>query len=227
MSANADALRQRFFDRLAAQRPESVLDVGCGAGFLLRACRKKRIPATGLEGTADAVLELRSQGFEITLGTAERLPFEDGEFDWVTMRHVPHHLLDPKTAIHEAARVARTGVALAEPWRDSSLPEQVLGRRYDPWIKRQDRRLGHIHNEDIAPLDLAAMLPDRDGWQLECEYVQRMELADPVAIRSALDARIEGVPDGGPEREEYEALVESAALIGENGTAILVARKRT
>ena len=131
MDANHRLLASIFSDRLLALHPRSVLDVGCGAGLLLERCRAADVRAVGIEPRFESL-------------HAGALPFANASFDWVTMRHVPHHLEHPRAAFAEAWRVARTGLLIAEPWYDPTVPSQHTALAADRWLKRQDRRRGKI-----------------------------------------------------------------------------------
>jgi SAM-dependent methyltransferase len=76
---------------------DSILDVGCSVGALLRDCRRRYPDArlAGIEPNGDALAIARSRlpDAELHHGGAEALPFADGAFSVVTcievMEHVP------------------------------------------------------------------------------------------------------------------------------------------
>ncbi|HUQ56104.1 class I SAM-dependent methyltransferase [Lentzea sp.] len=77
---------------------ESVLDVGCGTGNLLRAAGKRGAVLTGvdpdLKMLAKAERKLRRAGLRARLdrGYAQELPYPDGSFDRVFSSLMLHHL---------------------------------------------------------------------------------------------------------------------------------------
>lgn len=96
--------------------PRAILDVGCGTGRLLIAA-EHTFPNARLEGV-DAAVEMvkRSQGMlpaasRITFrqSTAERLPFQDAQFDLVFSTMTFHHWSDQRAGIAEVARVLKPG----------------------------------------------------------------------------------------------------------------------
>jgi SAM-dependent methyltransferase len=224
---NASVLRRRFLDRLLAQNPTSVLDVGCGPGFHLAGCREAGIPAVGVETYEEDVASLRARGHEVVRASAEQLPFPDLSFDWVTMRHVAHHLEDLEGGLREAARVAKSGVVIAEPWRDALLPCQELGLRYDRWLKRQDRRLGRVHATERPPAHLLELLPTAFQCDAEWETFQRLGSRPLEDVQASMEERLTGLPDDHADRIEYADILSEASQIGvgHTGTAILVARR--
>ncbi|MFS8111224.1 methyltransferase domain-containing protein [Rhizobium jaguaris] len=107
--------------RLAALGPgETVLDVACGTGTLAIAA-KRRVGAkgsvTGIDASAEMIERAQRKadraGLEVTFvnGTAQQLPFGDGQFDIVMGTLMLHHLPKPVRAAFacEARRVLKPG----------------------------------------------------------------------------------------------------------------------
>ena len=93
-------------------QPQSILDVGCGTGRLLRTA-SQRFPGARLEGIDAAsqmvehAMSLMEPGAPIHFqqGTAEALPFADGQFDLVFSTMTFHHWADQRKGVSEVARV--------------------------------------------------------------------------------------------------------------------------
>jgi SAM-dependent methyltransferase len=151
---NTSWLRTRFAARLLAARPKEVLDVGAGAGALLGILRAAGVPCRGTEPDPERVRALVQGGCDAVCADAAHLPFEDGVFDWVAMRHVPHHLADPARGVAEALRVARRGLLVAEPWYDTSIASQRAALAAERWTKAQERRAGRVHDDNHSADDL-------------------------------------------------------------------------
>jgi len=219
-------LRQLFAARLLEQEPSSVLDVACGDAHLLRALREGDVHATGLEYSDRRIVQARAEGLEVLFGSAESLPFEDARFDWCAMRHAAHHLTNPDRGLCECARVARTGIVVAEPWREKAEPTQQLGAEWDLFTRVLERRRGDVHHDDLVITSMIARLPVPDEWVSEYTYFQptgTRALADVEAQAAALN------PFANPEEQrELERLLAAVRKIGIGitGTAILVARRR-
>lgn len=96
---------------------ETVLDVGCGTGYLLDWMKQRR-PELALTGT-DFIIEegarTRHPAIRFVKGHIERLPFEDHAFDTVTCTHVLEHILEFRTALAELRRVARKRLIVVVP----------------------------------------------------------------------------------------------------------------
>jgi ubiquinone/menaquinone biosynthesis C-methylase UbiE len=86
-----------------------ILDLGCGTGRftgVLSAAFKTRM--TGIDPSESMVARARSKNLtdvEWKIGSAEKIPAEDGKFDMVFMSNVYHHLDDPDRAFKEIKRV--------------------------------------------------------------------------------------------------------------------------
>ena len=153
----ADELYQQAFRaEIAALKPASLCDVGCGAGTLLAYAQSLGIAATGIEPDAAKLAEANGRGLDIRAGTAEALPFPDGAFDVVTFENSLHHVTEIGRTLAEAMRVARQAVVIVDPWFDLSISSQVVGDRFERWMKALDRMTGMVHRDPIAAGVIAA-----------------------------------------------------------------------
>jgi SAM-dependent methyltransferase len=179
MAGVEDVYRSEFRQRVLAGRPRSLLEVGCGSGAFLRPLRNDALRLAGIDPDADAVDALSMEGFEVSVASAESLPFRDGEFDVVAFSYVPHHCADWAAALREAMRVARHSVEILDIWFDESVPDQVVARDFDRWCKVIDRRGGMVHGEALSPGHLIAPAIGASG--MAYDYVCR-RLHAPWAI---------------------------------------------
>src|SRR5437899_312470 len=74
-------------------RPKSVLDVGCGPGYLVRWLRRFGVEAYGVEISQDA-LDLAHESVKKFLELADivNLPYEENQFDVVASFDLLQHL---------------------------------------------------------------------------------------------------------------------------------------
>jgi 2-polyprenyl-3-methyl-5-hydroxy-6-metoxy-1,4-benzoquinol methylase len=86
-----------------------VLDVACGTGAFLSACREKGAKIAGVDLSDVAINACHSNlpGGNFHACSAEQLPFEDDRFDLVTCLGSLEHFLDPIAALKEMVRVAK------------------------------------------------------------------------------------------------------------------------
>jgi SAM-dependent methyltransferase len=117
------------------RRPGRLLDVGCGAGVLLDAMRRRGWEVRGVDLTPAAVRIARQRyGLDVVEGTLEEAGFPSGHFDAVTLWNVIEHVPDPPATIREAARVLRPGglLVMATPNVDA-LDARLFGPRWALW----------------------------------------------------------------------------------------------
>jgi ubiquinone/menaquinone biosynthesis C-methylase UbiE len=115
-------LQRNFFDRVhqavlqliaGEGMPESILDVGCGTGRLLREAQKRWpdaqfIGVDAAEGMVEAARQLTS-GATFHSGRAEVLPLPDASVEVALSTMSFHHWSDQARGVCEVARVLRPG----------------------------------------------------------------------------------------------------------------------
>lgn len=214
--ANHEWLLGEFLHLLRAQEPQSVLDVGCGAGQLLDFCKTQGIDAVGMDQPGPRLETLLEQGFDVREGGAYELPFADESMDWVTMRHVPHHLKEPARAFEEALRVARSGVLMAEPSFDLSLSSQRGAFALDRWEKRLDREEGMYHAEVLDFGALLAQLPPGLGehWEVRVQRCLRLAERSIPFFEGRAKMRLAERPADDPEHARLTALLTELGALG-------------
>lgn len=88
-----------------------VLDVGCGAGQVAKAVKRARpdldVLGCDVSHAAIAAASESAAGVAFRLAAAERLPFDDGELDFVWIFDVLEHVDDPEAVLREVARVLK------------------------------------------------------------------------------------------------------------------------
>jgi SAM-dependent methyltransferase len=104
-------------DRIAAYRPDSILEIGCGYGKQLRALRERLgadVLLVGVDFSPTQIAQAREyvhglRGIELVLASGAELPFVDGAFDMVLTSALILH--NPPTAAEaircEVVRIAR------------------------------------------------------------------------------------------------------------------------
>jgi SAM-dependent methyltransferase len=132
--------------RVAAYRPTSVLEIGCGYGKQLRTIRGllPGAPMVGLDFSPSQLARARAylngvDGVDLVLGSGARLPFPDGSFDLVLTSAVILHNPPPlaeairREVLRVASRYAahnedtdvtynRFGYDTADWYRDAGVP---------------------------------------------------------------------------------------------------------
>jgi len=119
-----DAFRRFLLSKIEPAQPSTLLDSGCGEGYLADEL-KRSFPGcriTGIDASEGAIDYARlhfGSSAELHVGDLFALPFPDRSFDVVVCSEVLEHLDDPARAFAELRRVARRRVVLTvplEPW---------------------------------------------------------------------------------------------------------------
>jgi len=159
---------QAFLDKLHqmldAANPETVLDAGCGEGFVANHLAEKdpHLDITGIDLSEGAIGYARDHfghRARFLTGSIFDLPFKDNQFDAVVCSEVLEHLAAPDQAVHELLRVARSHVLITVPrepyfqWLNTV--GQSLGISPDPghvnfWTKAGFRRFMGAHFDDVT-----------------------------------------------------------------------------
>jgi 2-polyprenyl-6-hydroxyphenyl methylase/3-demethylubiquinone-9 3-methyltransferase len=108
--------RLRFFDPLVGGWPgRTVLDLGCGGGFMAEAMAEKGARVTGVD-PAKAALEAARRhaaaaglAIDYVEGVGEALPLPDAAFDIVVSCDSLEHVSDLGQVLDEVARVLKPG----------------------------------------------------------------------------------------------------------------------
>ena len=106
-----EAVANKMIDTYGLSNNSSVLDIGCGKGYLLFEL-KKSLPGMKIQGldiSSYAIANAKEEIAEILIeGNAEKLPFEDSSFDLVISNTTFHNLKIPAlfSALKEVVRVS-------------------------------------------------------------------------------------------------------------------------
>lgn len=117
-------LIQHFLDRITQLTvrvgPLTVLDAGCGEGFVYNHLATRLgdgVSFTGLDLSREALGEGRTRGSRAALlrGSLMHIPFSGSSFDLVVCTEVLEHLSQPVQILDELCRVSRRFVLLSVP----------------------------------------------------------------------------------------------------------------
>ena len=102
---------QPLLNAVKAKPGSKILDVATGPGYVAVEANKRQCDIIGLDFSEAMLAKAREVNPTITFvqGSAEELPFNEGEFDAIVMNFGILHLAEPEKAIAEAFRVIRPG----------------------------------------------------------------------------------------------------------------------
>jgi SAM-dependent methyltransferase len=93
-------------------RRRAVVDVGCGNGSFVAACRERGIPALGVEAFAASAAVAGERGVPVLRAAGEELPIASASLDVVRLKEVLEHVQRPLELATELRRVLRPGGVL-------------------------------------------------------------------------------------------------------------------
>jgi 2-polyprenyl-6-hydroxyphenyl methylase/3-demethylubiquinone-9 3-methyltransferase len=159
--------RLGYFDCVAGWQGKSVLDLGCGGGFMSEALARRGALVTGVDPAAAAIAiatqHAASENLPIRYLAAagESLPLPEHSMDYVVCVDVLEHISDLGGVLNEVARVLRPGgIFLFDTINRTRLAAFVLvfvGER----IFRLLPRGTHDPAKFISPGELDALLSQR------------------------------------------------------------------
>lgn len=151
----------------------SVLDVGCGTGYLLRILARRCLSARWLDGIdpAPSMVEVAAaqaddSRLNFVVGVAEQLPYPDESFDLIVSTTSFDHWADQGAGLRECARVLRPGgrLLLVDLFSLWLTPTLLAGRRGNARTKA--RAAGLLAGSGLRPLgwhDLYAVIINAVG----------------------------------------------------------------
>lgn len=127
--------------------PDSILDVGCGEGFVLQKLQSNHIDASlsGIDVSEDAIKVAKKnvKKADMQVGTIYKLPYASKSFDVVLCNEVLEHLENPEKAIKELKRVSGKYVICSVPHEPWFMMGSLAGGKY---IMRLGNHPEHIQH---------------------------------------------------------------------------------
>lgn len=114
----AQAMERRLVEVMSSAWPrryQRFLEIGCGNGYFLQALWENGFDVTGVDASPTLLAAARDRMgnlADLHLGQADKLPFEDKEFDFTGLFMALDRTPDPMAVLREAARVTRKGVLI-------------------------------------------------------------------------------------------------------------------
>lgn len=187
------------------------IDIGCGAGSLLRAIARAGWRAQGTEIAPQPVQMLRAEGYDVLLGDAAELELESGAYDVVSLIEVIEHVPDPRALMRRAAALLRpggvlfmttphaggiSGLVLGLQWSAVSPPEhlQLFSRRgMSIALAASGFSRSTIGSRGVNPYELVRGLRTRAGSAQQTmsatERVQSAYRLNEALVGNSLGAR--------------------------------------
>lgn len=205
-SASTSVMRA-LREALGGSPGRRLADIGGGTGNYALALKKERWEPTVVDRSPEMLGRAKAKGLETMEADAQRLPFDDGSFDAVTMISMLHHVEDRAAALAEARRILRPGGRLAlmgftredaealwvlgyfpssRPWMEATHPPRA-------WFLKElaGARLLTFPLEDVKDGSLAALSTEpqrvlRAACNGATSYFERMQRDHADELRAGL-----------------------------------------
>jgi ubiquinone/menaquinone biosynthesis C-methylase UbiE len=192
----------------------SILDVGCGPGYVSAAAAERGASPIGLDFSAEMVAIAKKffPRIEFRQGDAQNLPFADASFDRVVANFALLHLANPERAITEAHRVLQPGGGFAfTTWAKIS---------ENPFVKLVDDAI-----QAHAKLDVD-LPPGPPHYLFESEEEFRKSLERAGFDGSSMSFKVQGIEWNVPTARfvfdaELNAGVRTAGLLARQSPEVL------
>ena len=166
---------KRLITLLSPEKRGFYIDIGCGTGNYTIALSKAGFEFTGLDPSETMLATARHKASSKNwlLGTAEKIPVPDGQFDGAIATLTIHHWTDIKKAFQEINRVIKINSRLV---LFTSLPEQMAGY----WLNHYFPKMMQTAIQKMPGLDQILDAGRSAGFHLQCTelYDISMELED-------------------------------------------------
>lgn len=171
---------QITFDKVMALKPESVLELGAGRGYVLKRLEDAGVRVNGLEISEHCYLTRAIENIVTWDITVAPWPVKDGEFDACISVAVLEHIPEDKLAVifSEMARTCKRGLHGIDlhdedgfdkthveihdlPWWTSRLPPGHIG------VDKEDLEKGELHlpKSEGVKLNLGCSTAMFHGWR--------------------------------------------------------------
>jgi 2-polyprenyl-6-hydroxyphenyl methylase/3-demethylubiquinone-9 3-methyltransferase len=153
--------RNPWIAEILGAAPRTVLDVGCGGGFLANYLAARGHRVTGIDTSAEA-LEVarrfdRTHAVDYRVGDACALDFPDASFDVVCAMDLIEHVTEPERLVAEAGRVLRPGGLFFFHTFNRTWQAHLIVIKGVEWFVKNTPKDLHVIELFRSPEEVAAM----------------------------------------------------------------------
>lgn len=146
-------------------KEKSVLDIGCGGGFLTNALAKAGHQAFGIDVSGKSLEVAKKRDTTGTVqyqkANAYALPYENESFDVVCAMDVLEHVEEPSLLIQEASRVLKSeGLFFFHTFNRNFLSYLIIIKGVDWCVPNAPKNM-HVYPLFIKPKELKQLLFDK------------------------------------------------------------------
>ncbi len=166
------------------KKPQNILDLGCGGGFLSNALAKKGHVVTGVD-ISESSLQIAKKYDETKSVTyiksdVHHLPFDNQTFDIVCAMDLLEHIEKPENLIAEINRILRPGgIIYFHTFNRNTISHLVIIKLVE-WLVPNTPKNLHVIDYFIKPQELKCWL---QAHQMDVKFIKGIK---PVVINRAL-----------------------------------------
>lgn len=159
------------------EKPDRAVDLGSGGGHVAyrlaphaRFVAATDLSAAMMDAVKDAALQRGLPNIETHVAPAERMPFEDGSFDFLACRFSAHHWRDLEAGLREARRIMKPGATAV--FIDTVCPGYAP---FDTHLQIMEtlRDPSHVRNHSASQW-IAAL--ERAGFRIREMHTRRLRM---------------------------------------------------
>jgi len=178
-------ISRRLISLLNSEKEKSYIDIGCGTGNYTIALSEAGFEFTGLD-PSEAMLAIARQHAPCknwVIGSAEKIPLPDGQFDGALATLTIHHWQDLKNAFLEINRILKINSRMV---LFTSLPEQMTGF----WLNHYFPQMMQASIQKMPGLDRIKDACSYVGFHLHSTeiYNMRLDLEDQFLYSGKMNA---------------------------------------
>jgi len=141
---------------------QTILDIGCGAGFLTNALAKEKHKVSGIDLSKESLSVAKehdqTKTVDYQVASAYTLPYPDSYFDVVCAMDVLEHVDEPKKLISEASRVLKPGGLFFFHTFNRNLFSYIFIIKGVEWCVKNTPQNLHVYPLFIRPKELNSWL---------------------------------------------------------------------
>jgi len=141
-------------------KKSTILDIGCGAGFLANELAVAGHQVTGIDLSPKSLEVARNhdqtKSVDYRVADALELPFADASFDVVTSMDFLEHIENPHASIREASRVLKPGGSFFFHTFNRNFLSYLVVIKGVEWVVKNTPKNMHVFNLFVKPEELRA-----------------------------------------------------------------------
>lgn len=142
-------------------KPNQILDVGCGGGFLSNALAESGFKVIGLDASPESLRVAKAHdntnSVQYIEADAYKMPFPDQSFDVITAMDFLEHVEDPTLVVKEVSRLLKPdGIFIFHTFNRNILAYVVIIKFVEWFVKNTPKNM-HVLRLFIKPSELKLM----------------------------------------------------------------------